>query len=223
MCACVVCVHSVRVCCLFISMCDREESTQGIPQRDAIAPTKERGFQICQWREEEEEAEAEAKATASQEQKRSKHVVPRALTHNQMLLLLFSICFFFWSFAFRFISISLHQPIHFLHSVLAVFAAAATQVCHLLLCLHWARGCFVSSLLQCAFVDDGGAVLEVVAAGDPKGFKCREGGQNGAVFIYCRNKRERGKRGGNSVSHLEKNKIGSQRTKIKAFTSHNQK
>jgi len=49
-------------------MWDREESTQGIPHRDAIAPNKERGFQICEWREEVEKIEEEKQQAKSKKE-----------------------------------------------------------------------------------------------------------------------------------------------------------
>jgi len=68
LCCCVVCVHSVARVLSFFYMWDREESTQGIPQRDANAPNKERGFQICEWREEKVKREEEKQQVKSKKE-----------------------------------------------------------------------------------------------------------------------------------------------------------
>jgi len=116
-CLCVVCVHSVRVCCVFFSMCNREESTQGIPQRDAIAPNKERGLQIRVWREEEEVEEEEQRQAKNKKEACTWYLGHS--THNQT-----PFCFpliVSSSFNLFVCFISLASPANtFLHSVLAV-------------------------------------------------------------------------------------------------------
>ena len=76
-------------------MCDREESTQGIPQRDAIAQNKERGFQICEWREEEEE---------KRQAKNKKEASTWYLGHAHTNKYYFALLNLFLLFAFSFVS-----------------------------------------------------------------------------------------------------------------------
>lgn len=92
-------------------------------------------------------------------------MVPRALT-------IFEDYFFFSKMLLLSV---IRRSFEFVTSSADIFTSSLHQQrTFLSFCLYCA--CF---LLQCSFIDDGSAVLLILAAGDPERLECREGGKDG--------------------------------------------